>query len=103
MRYIFICVMLLACGPLEPMDETLPLTEETCESKLFRYSDYITELTFDRDTYKAKASECEQKHWLCTHQLSATQKKLVECNILTSVYESDMIADGCIAGAPIGK
>lgn len=96
MRIVLICVVLVGCGSPVPMDSTLPLTEETCESKLFKYSDIITELTLDRDMYKAQAQEYKELSDMYRTQVNALQESLEECNILTSVYNSQLLNTGCL-------
>jgi hypothetical protein len=96
MRFSLLFVFVFACGSVAPVDKALPLTRETCDSKLYRANDSLTELILDRDMHKAIAREAKEEASICQYQMKLTHKKLVTCNILTSIYDNQLLNDGCI-------
>lgn len=96
MRGLVPFVFIAACGSATPTVTTPTVAGNTCELRLDGALEYGRTCALYRDSYQESLKERAETIDNLEYQVEYLTKHLGRANTLVNIYESQLLADGCV-------
>lgn len=97
MKSLVCIVFIAACGASnQPVNQPTPVADNTCELRLEGALEYGKMCSLYRDSYQDSLKQRAETIRDLEHQVEYLTTRLGEANSLVSVYESQLLNDGCV-------